>query len=526
MSTVTDRALSAVGARRPVAALLGAALGGAALQLTPVGAAAQKLQLDLALESQVVSSSNPAQLAGSGHKADLMLDLHPRMRLRTLGAGLRLDVTAGAIARSYTQGTQPNRVEPELDGRVSAEVIDGWVTLDGSVRVSAAATDPFTGRTQTNADITPGSFQQTRSTLTPRLRRDLSPEWQLQGFSENTWQRSDDPNGSVGARATTHTQDTAVRLQRRAVPVGVSLEVRSQRQKNAAAPVDGTVLAIDAARLGASYRAAPTLVAGVTAGTEHSSYLSRDDRDSLVGFNVDWQPNERTWLRGSSEKRFFGQAFELGLGYRTPFMAVSGNWARQPGIAANSIGTGGVGSDVATLLDSLLTTRIPNPVDRALAVNRLISERGLPQRLGQASEIVDQTPQLIQNGSLQLVLLGVRHSLALGLFSRSARELTREGELSLGLSPNDFRQRGGSVVFSRRLTPTMTLGLSAERSLSEGLAAQAGDYMKDYRVRTELSKSLSPRTQATFSLGRQIVKSNRSGNRDETRAQVGLVQNF
>jgi uncharacterized protein (PEP-CTERM system associated) len=524
MSTGTDR--DTVSARRPAAALLGAALGGVALQLTPVGAAAQKLQLDLSLESQLVASSNPGQQADSERRGDLILDLHPKMRLRTLGAGMRLDVTAGAIVRTYAQGTQTNRVEPDLDGRVSAELVDGWVTLDGSVRMSAAATDPFTGRTQTNADITPGSFRQVRTTLSPRLRRDLSPEWQLQAASDNAWQRSDDPNGSIGARETTHVQENVVRLQRRPVPLGVTLEMRSQRQNNDAAPRGGTVLAIDAARLGASYQVMPGLAGGLTVGQERSTYLSRDDRDSLVGFSVDWQPNERTFVRGSTEKRFFGQAFDVAVGYRTPFVAVSGAVSRQPGASSSSLGTGPAGGDVASLLDSLLTTRIPNPVERAAAVNRLITERGLPQRLGQASELIDQTPQLVQNGSLQLVLLGVRHSVALGLFSRSARELSRDGEPSLVSSNADFRQRGGTLVFTRRLTPTMTMGLSAERSRTEGLAAQAGDYLRDYRLRSELTKAVNSRTQLTASLGRQLLKSNRSGSRSETRAQIGLVQNF
>jgi uncharacterized protein (PEP-CTERM system associated) len=526
MSTVIEKSATALPVRRPVAALVGAALGGAALQLTPVGAAAQKVQMDLSLETQATASSNPSQLAGNGHQADLILDLRPRMRVRSVGSGLRLDINAGAIARKYTQGTSGDRLEPDVDARVGAEVIDGWVTLDGSVRVFAGTTDPFVGRGQSSADITPGSYRQQRATLSPRLRRDLGPDWQLRAHSENAWQRSEDPNGSLGVRELTHTTENAVRLERRAMPVGVSLDVRSQRQKNSASVQDGTVLAIDATRLGASYRAAPTLIAGVTAGTERSTYLSRDDRDSLVGVNVDWQPNERTWLRGSTEKRFFGQAFDVALGYRSPFLAVNATWTKQPGLSANTLGAGGAGGDVSALLDSLLTTRIPNPVERAAAVNRLIAERGLPTRLGQASEFVDQTPQLVQNGSLQLVLLGVRHSVALGLFSRSARELTRQGELSLGLSPSDFRQQGGNLLFSRRLTPTMTLGLSAERTVTEGLAAQAGDYLRDYRLRTDLSKSISPRTQVTVSLGRQILKYNRSGTATETRAQVGLVQNF
>lgn len=526
MSTATESASAAAGRRVPLAQVLGAAMGGVALQLTPVSAAAQKLKLDLSLESQVMATSNAGQTTAADARSDLVLDLHPKARLRTQGGGLRLDMTVGAVARQYAKGTQPNRLEPELDLRASAEVIEGWVTLDGSSSITSTSGDPFTARTESNADIAPQASRQTRTTLTPRLRRDLSPEWQLRAASENTWQRTNDPAASLGARQTTHAENTVVRVERLPVPAGISMEVRRQRQTNDAALRDGTVLAIDATRLGASYRVQPQLIAGLVVGRERSTYLSRDDTDTIVGIQTEWQPNERAWLRGDAEKRFFGYSYELGVGYRSPFMALSGRFSRQPGISASSLGSGGAGSEVATLLDSLLTTRIPNPVERADAVNRLITERGLPARLGTATEIVDQTPQLVQNGQVSLVLLGVRHSVALSLFQRSATELKRDGELSLGLSAGDFRQRGGSAVFSRRLSPTMTLGLTVDRSITEGLGASAGDYLRDWRVRSDLSVALGPRTQATFGVGRQLVQSNRTGNRNESRAHVGLLQNF
>ncbi|MBL8331295.1 MAG: TIGR03016 family PEP-CTERM system-associated outer membrane protein [Rubrivivax sp.] len=506
--------------------MLGAAVGGVALQLAPHAAHAQKLRLDWSLETQLVATSNAAQVAGPNARSDLLLDLHPRMRLQTLGAGVRLDMTAGVVARNYLQRTQPNRAEPELDLRTTAEVVDGWVTLDGSVSVSSVATDPFTGRAQDSGDVRPDSFRQSRASITPRLKRDLSPEWSVQASSGHGWQRSDDPNTLIGARETTHTEDTLWRVDRRPVPLGMHVELRRQRQNNDAAPPDGTVLALDAVRAGASYRLNPQLVAGLTVGRERSAYLSNDNRDNIVGFHAEWLPTERSWLRGTVEKRFFGQAFDVSVSHRSPFMALSGTWSRQPGITSTSLGTGGAGSSVAGLLDGLLTTRIPNPVDRAAAVNRLITERGLPASFGQASEIVDQTPQLVQNGAVSLVLLGVRHSVALGLFSRSARELKREGELSLGLSSSDFRQRGGSALVSRRLSPTMTLSLALDRTVTDGLAATAGDYLREWKARADVSVALAPRTQLSFGVGRSLVRSNRAGDQQETRAHVGLLQNF
>jgi uncharacterized protein (PEP-CTERM system associated) len=507
-------------------ALLGAAVGGVALQFAATPAYAQPLRLDLSMEAQVVATSNANQVAGAEAQSDLLLDLHPKMRLQTQGAGLKLDLTLGMIARSYANRSLPNRAEPELDLRASAQVVEGWVSLDGSTSITSAANDPFTGQPDSRTDLRANSFRQIRGAVTPRLRRDLSPEWALQGSLAHAWQRNDDPAAVGGAGQTTHTEDTLLRLERKPVPLGVHVEFRRQRQDNEAALPDGRVLAIDALRVGTSYRVNPQFLAGLTAGRERSTYLSNDDEDSIVGLNVEWLPTERSWLRGSVEKRFFGPAYDFSLSHRSPFLAMYGSLSRQPGVAGAQIGALGSGGNVASLLDSLLTTRIPNPIERSEAVNRLITERGLPANLGQGSEVIDQTPQLVRNGTLSLVMLGVRHSLALGLFSRSAVELRREGDLSLGLSTNDFRQRGGSVLFSRRLTPTMTLSLAVDRIASEGLAAQAGDYLREWKAKAALNVSLNSRTQATFGLGRNLVRSNRAGNQQETRALIGLLQNF
>jgi hypothetical protein len=98
--------------------------------------------------------------------------------------------------------------------------------------------------------------------------------------------------------------------------------------------------------------------------------------------------------------------------------------------------------------------------------------------------------------------------------------------VSLGLGTADFKQQGASVLMSRRLTPSMTFSLGLDRSSTDGLAAAAGDYLRDWDARVSLSFALSPTAQATAGLGRHLVRSNRAGNQDETRAHVGLLQNF
>ena len=72
----------------------------------------------------------------------------------------------------------------------------------------------------------------------------------------------------------------------------------------------------------------------------------------------------------------------------------------------------------------------------------------------------------------------------------------------------------------------MTMSVALDRQLSDGLAATAGDFLRETKAKSEFSVALNSRTQAVFGVGRNLVRSNRAGNQSETRAHVGLLQNF
>ena len=109
---------------------------------------------------------------------------------------------------------------------------------------------------------------------------------------------------------------------------------------------------------------------------------------------------------------------------------------------------------------------------------------------------------------------------------RTSRDLRRAGDLSLGTSANELRQRGGSMIFSRRLTPTTSIGATLFHGISEGLGTRSGETLRESRAQADVGISLSSTTRLTAGLGRQLLNSSRFGRRTESRASVGLLQNF
>jgi hypothetical protein len=82
------------------------------------------------------------------------------------------------------------------------------------------------------------------------------------------------------------------------------------------------------------------------------------------------------------------------------------------------------------------------------------------------------------------------------------------------------------MVFSRRLTPTASLGVTLLRGLTEGLGIRAGETLRESRAQADVGIALNSRTRLSAGLGRQLLESNRLGRRSESRASLGLLQNF
>jgi len=182
------------------------------------------------------------------------------------------------------------------------------------------------------------------------------------------------------------------------------------------------------------------------------------------------------------------------------------------------------GGDVAQLLDSLLSTRITNPVERATAVQQLIAQRGLPATLASALDLFSPSAQLLNSASLSAALLGVRHTITLRGFYDRTEDL-------IGVNPpplfsSNARQYGASLGMTRRLQPDATADFSLTRSRVVGFGTNAGVVTNNLSVRFGASRQLSLRTTVSAALRRQWVDSTAVTNANQTALSFGLLHRF
>ena len=463
----------------------------------PGWAQAQAWRIEPAVKSTAVLTDNVG-FAATNPRSDTVLVLTPSLRL--LGRGPRYEVTGSLAADGlvYLGRSLADRVFPQASIGLRTQVVDRLLFLDGDVSAQSTASDAFgpvgDGPTILNRSTV------ARARVSPRLERELTPFSRVSLRSDHAWSRG------LGSDQTETKNDAYVQSQAglyelRPLPAGMRLsfdrEATTYRQQ------PGSELEFRTARATALYTFDQEAIWGLTIGRDEGYYTTNVVRQTLRGGSLRWTPSERTSLDATVERRFFGNGWNVTLNHRSPFGAVSGNLTRTVSTYASRLGILAAGSDVAGLIDAMLTTRIPDAALRAVAVQDLIAKRGLPDTLSSALEIFSGTAQVTQGGSLTLAWMGTRHVVTMRVFAERSRDL--QGPDDVLLVSGDSEQRGASVGLSRRLTPDMTADAGYTYARVKGRGVNEGRDTVNATWRVGLTESLSPRTSVTASLRYQTV---------------------
>jgi uncharacterized protein (PEP-CTERM system associated) len=163
-----------------------------------------------------------------------------------------------------------------------------------------------------------------------------------------------------------------------------------------------------------------------------------------------------------------------------------------------------VGANVATYLDAAFTTRIPDPAERALAVQQVIAQAGLPATLATPVNVFSGNVLLQTTATASAVLIGVRNSLAFTLFYTKSQAISGTGATLpdiLQFAQNNT-QTGGGVSFSHRLSglTSFTSSASYSRTTSNNTRGAFADARSNnLYVSAGFSTQLGPRTTGMLS---------------------------
>ena len=489
------------------------------VSLTPLSALAQQVPVTWSVDGVAAVSNNGAQAPAEQANTEVILSLRPRFSGHWRGNALDVDVEAALTVHTDIDSGQGHEVSPDVRAAFKARLIESALTLDGSAQWRPVRADPYT------SSLDPASQPDRRIErlyrLSPQAELALGPDSSL--LARADWTVIDNASGN-GARRSTG--QTLVRLARRPVPLGAALELT--RIDSDAPDLPASRYDLSSLRLRSTYQWDQELEAELMLGRDVGHDASGRLERPLYGLGLRWVPGPRTAVGASLERRFFGYAGVIKLQHRMPWLAVALLLSRQPVVAPAALGSEIRTGDLRALLDGMLSTRHPDPVERQGQVIEAIDRRAIDVRLPDPTDAVAAYAQLQTRLEASTLLLGRRHALALNLYAQTVRQLALGGLLPLGVATGDSRQVGGMAQLSYRMAPQLTAIAAVQWARITGLAARTGDSSDDRAYRVSLQRQLTPSTAAVIGTEHRRFRTTVGADASfrETRVFCGISHRF
>jgi uncharacterized protein (PEP-CTERM system associated) len=498
------------------------AIGAAAVSLLLVAADAnaQRWVRSASIDSQLTLTDNGDFEDRGEKKADAILQLTPRIGFRRAGGSLRLDGDASLSAYTYADGTQPSRIDPALNLNANLEAIDDFLFVDGSMRLQRTLDNPFGPQTPAGSSVNSQNLFQAR--ISPYVQGNLGSRVRYRLRSDTSWTRSS--GGAVDLDSQYATRQSA---ELSVLPRPVGLALTFDRDDSDAVGGSRGRSTSEIARAILAYSPNPQFTFGLRAGHEENNYPGIDSRRDFYGANASWRPTERTTLSMVGEKRFFGNGWQVGFQHRMPRLAWSVRSSRDVSTLPQRFLGLPVTQNVAGLIDASLTTRIPDPIERARAVEDLIVSRGLPRELVVPVDIFSERVEVQTANSATVALIGVRSTLALTAFSSVTEGLTTfSGPVPVPDTLLDNRQRGVGLTLGHQLSQVTTLSADASWRDTRGLGVATSEQTRQQTYQLRFTHLLTPKTTATGGARYQVFDSTVQNDTSEAALFVGLGHRF
>jgi uncharacterized protein (PEP-CTERM system associated) len=490
----------------------------------PVDTRTVNLPAAVSVSSRLTATNNGGLAPSGQERSDYIASVRPEIDFARQGSGFRFSLRAAATFLGYANGTQANGVLPDLRASLKSSIVDNWLYVDGDAYVKNSEADPFGVR----ADELTGANRRTESgySVAPYVERHFGANLTLLAREE----LGSVTNGAGAGNRLTSSR-TVLRVEQKPVPFGYRAELIHlvNRVSATGGALDGRYI-LDTARLSGQWEWAEQVRFGPIVGEDRSDYLLSKHSDPLYGLLFEWSPSPRTRLQADVEHRYFGESAAIVFEHRTPFLAMNVAFHRQPVDSSVTLGALSPGTDVRSFLDSILTTRYPDPATRSGVVDNIVNGRGLNTQSQGTVSVVGNYPQLETSTRATLMYLGAVDTVTLALYSQTDRQLVRDDDPISAAIPatSDFRQHGASFQATHKLSPLLSAGAVVNWSKVVGLGTQQGQSSVEHNYRVSLTRNLSPRSAASAGLQRSRFVTDAVGQNsyDATLVFVGLIHRF
>jgi uncharacterized protein (PEP-CTERM system associated) len=483
-----------------------------ALRLTPLALAALLMSAECRADWKLTPtigiaetySDNPGLQRDEEAHGQWISESFPGFTLSSRSRRLRLNASGEWHFYAYQEKNTPNTHDRErrYSANATANLVDNLLTLDANANGSRQAISAF-GPRYTQSYSTFNRTDVRTWSISPVLQHRFGSEAEL------LMRLTRDSVQTDGDNATTAFNDSkgSTALFSLAGPTtsgdafGWGLQYTRQ---NLQTERFGNSTSVNAAA-NLRYRLSGTLNAVATIGHDSYEYDSVNNRTAgpsyLAGFA--WTPTSRTSIDARFGHSYLGRTGSLMAVQRNRHLVSRVTYTDQVTTSrAQFLLPAAI--DTAAMLDRMFSSTIPDPIERAQAVQAYMAATGLPPSL--ANNINYLSNRYMREKRLQAAYIySMPHSaMSLGVYrsERTALSLQQSDSELLGsqlTSLNDnVRQKGVDASFDYRLSArsTVTAGASASRSTSIG----TGIDMPSHTLRLGYTRQFDRKTRAIVEL--------------------------
>ena len=190
------------------------------------------------------------------------------------------------------------------------------------------------------------------------------------------------------------------------------------------------------------------------------------------------------------------------------------------------------GTTVNQFLDAAFTTRIPDPAERAIAVEQFLARTGLPPTLTAPVNFYGTSITLQNTQTVSLVLIGVRNSVTFTVFNVVSDAISGKGDVlppALAFGQNNT-QTGIGVGYSYQLSGFTSLGANASYSRTTSNQTSLNDFRSNNgSAGLTLNTSFGPKTTGFAGVNYSIFQPTgaiNSSNTSTLNVYLGITHTF
>lgn len=474
--------------------------------LTATSTLAENWRFSASASAMETYTSNVNYAAQGGNDSDFATSVSATLGIHGEGARVKLNGSIAATGLLYARQTQNNSIAPTVNLSGSVEAIEKFLFVDATASVNTTFFSPFGPQPGNIVNATANRYISQTYGLNPYIQGQIpGTKITYQLRDDNTWTLAS-PFGDASVETpNTYLNRLYASMTTPAAPLGWTLEYTGTRYQPSGVDLYGSYT-IQIGRGILTYQFDPQLQVSVRGGYESTRFPLTGTEDVTYGLGGQWSPSDRTNVVGYWEHRFFGSSYSLQISHRLPRTAMSASFARGLGTYPQNSLSIPAGANVASYVDAAFTTRIPDPAERALAVQQFLAQSGLPATLTTPVNIFSVGVLLQDTASASFVLLGVRNSLAFNVFYTKSNAISGTGSV---LPPalqagQDNTQTGGGVSLSHKLSGFTNLTASATltTTTSNTSEGQFGDARStNAYTNLDLSTAIGPKTSVSTGVG-------------------------